>query len=122
MRRLLAVALLAVLLLAPARAQLATGDLAVTATQAHRGALIVTWSPPADQQLACVQYQRGGIIGCVGPSVGALVYGPGSVDITLDARPGERIEVRAWDAEGMPLAQGWGRLGSRLYLPLAARP
>lgn len=119
MRPALAALLALALLAAPAAAQPA--PLAVEAARAPGGALVVTWSPPAGQQLACITRERGAIIGCVGPGVGRIAYGPGSIDIALRVEPGELVGVCVWDAEGLPLARGWGRLGSRVRLPLVAR-
>lgn len=119
MRPALAALLALALLAAPAAAQPA--PLAVEAARAPGGALVVTWPPPAGQQLACITRERGAIIGCVGPGAGRIAYGPGSVDASLRVGAGELLGVRVWDAEGEEVARGWGRLGARVLLPLVAR-
>lgn len=108
-----ALAILLALALFPAHA----APLPVSALIAGDG-LRVSWAPVPGAAVVCVTRPGGvALIGC-----GASPWRQGSVDARLQVRPGDPIEVRAWDASGRVLAVGATLARQATYLPSTATP
>lgn len=121
MRPILAL-LLALALLAPtAAAPAPPAPLAVTARWDRTGALVIAWTLPHDQQLACALRANGQLLACVGPGIASLTHGPAGIDARTAIALGERVQVRVWDARGRVVATGTAPAGEQLFFPWMAR-
>lgn len=84
--------------------------------EARPDGAVVTWQAPPGTALACVIVHNR-LVGC---GDGRLRQGPGSIDASLRLRPGDVVEVRAWDAEGQIVGQGWATVAWRVWVPRVA--
>jgi hypothetical protein len=110
-------AILAMLAVPPAGAQTPTPTrLAVRAIYAGDG-VRVTWPPVPWAVLTCV-LRPGGVepYGCA-QEPGRWRQARTSLDVGLAIRPGQRVEVRAYDMRGELMAQGQAIVRWAVFLP-----
>lgn len=94
--------------------------LVVRAIYAGDGAR-VTW-PPVTRAVATCVVRPGGqqALGCA-QEPGRWRQGRTSLDVGLVIRPGQRVEVRAYDMRGELMAQGQALVRWAVYLPVVRR-
>ncbi len=119
--RLLLVALLALALALALPASAAPAPLRVSAVVTGSG-LRVTWPPVAGTVRACVLRPgpRGGaqLLYCApGPPIAFLPQDAGRI-----VQPGERLELRLYNAQFVVITQAWFTVMWAQYLPSTAKP
>jgi hypothetical protein len=116
MRTALALCLTFALLTTPVAAQPAA--LPVRSSLDTSGAVVLEWPPVAGAALVCV-VSLAGVPVCAGPLVTSWRQPLTPRDAALYLRPGDALEVRAWDAQGELIAAGRATIPPfRLFLPI----